>query len=114
MAAERPANVRYAQYHGNSQENAGRTGYDQGKIFNVQKYGYAERKTLHYVSRNPYPVEKIGPRIKEIQQQDNVVAGLQEYSEKPFALCSATGVDAGFGQADYPQHDATIQTPLLR
>jgi hypothetical protein len=37
------------------------------KIFNVQKYGYAKRKTILDVPRNPYQMEKICSGIKEAQ-----------------------------------------------
>jgi hypothetical protein len=37
------------------------------KNIHVQKYGYAKRKTLHNVPRNPYQMEKICSGIKETQ-----------------------------------------------
>jgi hypothetical protein len=67
METEEPANLRNAQYHGNLKKTSGGTGLNQGKIFYVEVDGYAERKTLFDVPRDPYKMEKVGAGIKETQ-----------------------------------------------
>ena len=59
MAIERTANLRNAQYHRNIKKIAGRTGLNQRKVLDVQKYGYAKREAIHHVPRNIDTLEKI-------------------------------------------------------